>query len=74
VSVADRGVDVGDQSRLEGPNNLVVAGAGLLTLFTLFSKSRSSERTSVFVIDSGASAYMTPLRSMLVDVNPKQAT
>ncbi len=71
VSVADRGVDVGDQSRLEGPNDLAIAGAGLLTLFTLLAQSRSSERTAAFVIDSGASAHMTPLRSVLVDVNAR---
>jgi hypothetical protein len=71
VSVADRGVDVGDQSRLEGPRDLIVSGAGLLTLYALFAQSRSNERTPVFVIDSGASAHMTPLRSMLVDVNPR---
>ncbi len=71
VSVAFSAVDADDQSRLEGPRDLIVSGAGLVTLHALFAQSRSSERTPVFVIDSGASAHMTPLRSMLVDVNPR---
>ena len=51
--------------------DITLTGTSLLTLHTLFARERGSERTSVYILDSGASAHMTPLRSMLVDFTPR---
>ena len=69
-AVVEQYVDIDDSPMVIRPCDETLTGDSLLALYALFANNfRSREQSrSVFIIDSGASAHMTPLRTMLVDV------
>ena len=66
--------DSSDQSGLD-PHHLksVCLSTSLASLHLLLAASQSSKEP-VFILDSGASSHMTPLRYVLVDVRPCEGT
>jgi hypothetical protein len=66
--------DSPDQVGLD-PHHLesVCLSTGLASLHLLLAASQSSKEP-VFILDSGASSHMTPLRFVLVDVHPCEGT
>ncbi len=72
-TVVEQYVDTDDSPMVTRPCDETLTGDSLLALYALYTNNYCSreQSSSVFIIDSGASAHMTPLRSMLVDVIPR---